>query len=140
MKYFWLLALSSVAIVMSTAAADAECGPPVAIRFAAGASAADLTDGIARGEIDCYTLTAGAGQRMTLLVGSVERNAVISVYPPGWKLSRDADQTWEIAGTALTGIGDTDRWSGPLPPRGQYLIVVGSSRGGAEYNLRVEIR
>jgi len=35
---------------------------------------------------------------------------------------------------------DAGEWSGRLPTTGPYLLVLGTSRGGGEYRVRVEVR
>ena len=68
-----------------------------------------------------------------------DSNIVFQLYQPGWKITPGPD----LSGDALKGAADGDdarAWSGKLPAKGNYLLVVGTTRGGGEYNLRVEIR
>ena len=100
------------------------------IRFARGATSATVEGAVVRGERAAYLVGARAGQRMRVRVASPERNAVFQLHGPG-KVG------------ALPGAGETDdatAWSGVLPRSGDYRIVVGGTRGNAEYRLRVEIR
>lgn len=110
-------------------AADAAPGSDQVIRFAPGASSAVVSGGIARGETAVYTIGAGAGQTMSLGMQSAEDNAVFQIETPD--------------GRQLPGAADGDDtrvWRGPLPADGDYRIIVGSTRGGASYELKVSIR
>ena len=108
----------------------AGCDRPAPVRFPAGAFATDLSGGVARGEGQTLSVT----QRK-----SPENNIVFQIYQPGWKITPGPD----LSGDALKGAADGDdarAWSGKLPAKGNYLLVVGTTRGGGEYNLRIEIR
>ena len=101
------------------------------LEFAAGASSATVKNAVIRGESDGYRVRAKAGQTLILRVTSLEDNAVFQVYLPGQK-----EKT-------LPGAGEEDdakSWQGKLPQTGVYRIVVGGTRGNAEYTLRVEIK
>jgi len=80
------------------------------IKFPAGKYGTTLNGGIARGETKKYWVGAGQGQKMKVTISSVEGNAVFRVVGDGGQLS------------------------------GDYLIEVGSTRGGADYKLSVDIR
>ncbi|PWW04568.1 hypothetical protein DFR52_1011267 [Hoeflea marina] len=113
----------------ATDAVDAGSASATAIRFEPGASSAVVNGGIARGEQAVYTIGASAGQTMSLDMQSIEDNAVFQIEAPD--------------GTQLPGASDGDDarvWRGPLPLDGDYRIVVGSTRGGASYELTVGIR
>ncbi len=122
----------------------AGCDRPVAVRFAPGAFSSELTGGIPRGEIACFTIGAGAGQKLSVTQKpGPDNNIVFQIYQPGWKITRDRDGIYDMAGTALRGAApgeDTATWSGTLPAKGNYLIVGGTTRGGGGYQIRVEIR
>jgi hypothetical protein len=124
-------------------AAEASCSPPRPVRFAPGSVSAELSGGVPRGERDCFSISAGQGQHLAVSqVNPVDDNIVIQLYRPPWKISTGEDGL-SVAGGALPGAGDGDdaaKWSGALPVRGTYLLVVGTSRGSGEYHLRVEIR
>ena len=124
-------------------AAFAACDKPVPVRFPAGANATSLDGGIHRGERDCFTLGARAEQRLTVAQRDHgEGNIVFQLYRPGWKIVPTPDGP-DVRGKALPGAGEGDdapSWSGSLPESGAYLLVIGTTRGGGEYRLRVEIR
>lgn len=93
-----------------------------------------------RGEQDFYSLGAKGGQKMTVTISALERNAAFQIYAPGAAVTRDAEGYLEVAGKALPGAdGDTTRWTGRLPASGTYLIQVGGTRGNATYALTVSI-
>jgi hypothetical protein len=80
---------------------------------------------VIRGERARHPVKAKAGQTLDVSITSDENNAVFQVYSPGEK------------GT-LPGAGETDdatKWSGKLPADGEYVIVVGPTRGNATYKL-----
>jgi hypothetical protein len=112
-----------------------------AIHFARGTSSAEVQGAVVRGERALYTLEARAGQRLTLHIVALENNAVFQVYAPGAR-PETRDYGLEIVGQALTGAGEGDdatRWTGTLPRSGAYLVVVGATRGNANYRLTVAI-
>lgn len=96
-----------------------------------------------RGDRDCFTIAARAGQRLSISQPSrAETNIVVQLYQPPWHIRR-AEDSIEFAGRALPGAAegaDATRWSGVLPRGGSYLLVVGASWGGGEYRLRLVLR
>lgn len=99
------------------------------IKFRKGESFATIENGIARGEEHSYLIGAKRNQFMTVEVTSLENNAVIQIWS-------------EETGAYLPGTEegqDAKKWEGILPTTGDYKIVVGSTRGGAEYTLSVFI-
>jgi hypothetical protein len=94
------------------------------IQFARGASSAVVESGVVRGTRDVYLLGASKGQKMTLNITSVEKNAVFDIQAPNGQLLRQE-------GTS---------WSGVLPATGDYKIIVGGTRGNASYRMQVTIR
>ena len=136
-----MLRLAPLALLLAAgpAFAQANCGRPVAIQFAPGASSATVEGGAPRGSISCYTVTARAGQRMEVTISSVEDNGVFQIYAPGWtdRPGKGPD------GKPLPGVEpstDAMRFAGVLPADGRYLIVAGSTRGGTTFMLQVAIK
>ena len=120
----------------------ASCDGPQPIRFKAGASQAQITGGIARGEIACLTMAARIDQQMVATVSSPEQNVVLQIYAPGWHIGKQ-DDVYAIRGMALPGVAegsDAKAWHGRLPASGTYLVVLGTTRGGADYRLDVAIK
>ena len=115
---------------------------PRPIYFATGSTKGTVGGHVLRGERALYTITAAAGQTMTVTITAPEGNAAFQIYLPGTTIARDNDGILEFKGTALPGASETDdatRWSGRLPQRGTYLIVVGGTRGNAGYTMDVKI-
>lgn len=97
------------------------------IKFARGENSATVEGGIARGEVYNYLIKASRGQFMTVTIYSTEENAVFQIINK---------KTGEYLPGAEDGK-DIMRWDGELPSSGDYKIIVGSTRGGAEYKLNV---
>lgn len=101
----------------------------IPVHFAAGATGTEMVEGIARGETATFVLGAGAGQKMRVSLTSVESNAEFEVLGPG--------------GSSL-GVSSEKNgaqvWYGTLPRSGDYKIVVGTTRGGAEVTIDFSIK
>ncbi len=112
------------------------------IRFARGASGAEVQGAVVRGERALFSLEARAGQTLTARITAPEDNAVFQIWHPG-AVPRQQDGMAMVDGTALPGAGegeDARSWSGRLPASGAYLIVVGGTRGNAAFRLSVTVR
>ncbi|MDR3531962.1 MAG: hypothetical protein P4L90_15610 [Rhodopila sp.] len=124
-------------------AAAAACAPPAPVRFAPGADATDLHGGVARGERACFSIGARKGQTLSITQPDTPHpNIAIQLYRPPWHIT-DEDGVASVTGTPLKGAEegtDATQWRGALPASGNYLLVVGTIRGGDEYRLHVEIR
>lgn len=99
------------------------------VHFAKGTSKITIKESVVRGDQDRYYIGANAGQTMTVKITSTEDNAVFQIYRAGEK-------------ETLKGAGEEDdatNWSGELPANGQYVIVVGGTRGNATYALTISI-
>ncbi len=115
--------------VFSAAFTTSADGVTKRIRFAKGKSSATVSGAVIRGDRDTYVLGAGVGQTMRVRITSLENNAVFQVL--------DDD------GNYLDGAGEEDdatNWSGTLPWKGDYTIIVGGTRGNATYKLTVSIQ
>jgi hypothetical protein len=96
---------------------------------------------VVRGERALYAIDAQAGQRLTLSIAAIERNAVFQLYAPGARPER-RDYGLEIVGEALAGAAEGDdatRWVGTLERTGAYLVAVGPTRGNATFSLTIEV-
>ena len=134
-----MIKILGLAVAVLTAGGAATDERPE-IRFGHGAIDATLSSSVVRGDRDIYPINAAAGQTMTVEITSLEDNAVFQVFPPGTHYMQNPDDIWVFHGEALRGAeGDTVRWSGQLASGGQYLIVVGGTRGNADYRLHVTI-
>jgi hypothetical protein len=115
------------------------CNPPAPLRFAPGTSGAVVEGGVPRGMPECRTITARAGQVLEASITSTEDNAVFQLHPPGWRVRQDQFGGVTVSNQTLT-TADAMRVRITLPADGTYLFVIGTTRGGAEYTLRVTIR
>jgi hypothetical protein len=89
-----------------------------------------VSGSVIRGERARHTVNAKAGQTLEVNVTSEEDNAVFQIYLPGEK------------GT-LPGAGEMDdatKFSGEVPTDGEYVIVVGPTRGNATYKLSYSVK
>lgn len=89
-----------------------------------------VSGSVIRGERARHTVKAKGGQTLDVKVTSDEDNAVFQIYLPGEK------------GT-LPGAGEMDdatQWSGAVPTEGEYVIVVGPTRGNATYQLNFSVK
>jgi len=99
------------------------------IKFSKGESSATVEGAVIRGEEDSYLVGAKKNQLMVVTIMSLEDNTVFRII----------DRT---TGYYLDGAGEFDdakRWEGSLPSGGDYKIIVGGTRGNAEYTLKVFI-
>ena len=127
--------LFATAIVIAAQVPSAFAGTRQDIRFQRGASSATIQQTVIRGERDRYTLGVGKGQYLSVRIESLEDNAVFDVYLPG---ANDSDEN-EIKGIPLQGAVEKKSFTSELPANGKYLIVVGGTRGNAEYKLTVSV-
>ena len=99
------------------------------IKFKKGESSATIEGGVIRGDRDTYLVGADKNQYMVVSIMSIENNAVFQV------IDRNTGYYLDGAGE----FDDTMRWEGKLPSSGDYKIIVGGTRGNAEYTLKVFI-
>ena len=96
---------------------------PRVVAFEPGASAIVMSDSVVRGNRHTYTIAAGGGQTMELLITSLEDNAVYDLIDPaGNVIESEATNTSTV-----------------LPTDGVYRVVVGGTRGNASYELTIVI-
>jgi hypothetical protein len=99
------------------------------VKFARGRTTAVLKGAVVRATQDRYILGARAGQTMIVHITSREKNAVIAIVGPDGAALEGAEEGAEVMD-----------WTGELPLRGDYSIVVSPTRGNATYTLEVTIR
>ncbi|HEX8234888.1 MAG TPA: hypothetical protein VF600_02945 [Abditibacteriaceae bacterium] len=119
--------LTFLAFVLASAAFCA--GVSQKIHFARHRTSTTIQQSVLRGERDQYVLRGRTGQKLKVSISSLEKNAAFQIDQPGRKKT-------------LKGAGEEDdavRWNGKLPVSGDYTIVVGSTRGNAEYKLYVAL-
>jgi hypothetical protein len=142
----------AVALVLVLAASAPVCAQeagananPIAVEpisFKPSASSAIVSGSVASPDRKVYSVVARAQQTLTVGVTSAEDNAVFQIYKPPATPER-RDYGIAVVGKALEGAADEQdakHWSGRLPVSGQYLVVVGPTRGNADYRLTVVIR
>jgi hypothetical protein len=100
------------------------------VRFAKGASSITIREAVVRGDRDRYYVSAKAGQRMSVKITSLEKNAVFQIYFHG------EEESLPKAGEE----DDATNWSGELTIDNEYVIVVGGTRGNATYALTISIK
>jgi hypothetical protein len=122
--------MAPVSICVFTFSSICAEGVKKKVRFVRGASSITLRNAVIRGDRDRYYVGAKAGQSMSVKITSTEKNAVFQIYFHGEEES-------------LPGAGDEDdatNWSGELPIDNEYVIVVGGTRGNANYALTIAIK
>lgn len=121
--------------VMALAPETGNAGVRKEVRFAKGTSGTVIEGGVIRGERDRYLLGAAKGQYLSIKIESPEDNAVVDIYSPG---AQDADET-DIKGSLLPQGREVKSTTIQLPVSGQYMLVVGGTRGNAQYRLSVSV-
>ena len=133
--------LSALALLLGSAggAMAADCGRPTTIQIDPGASSTTVASGPPSEMIDCYQVTAAAGQRLSVAIAGDENDAVFAVFAPGWQATCTALGDCDVNGDQLSD-DEATTWSDSAPTAGAYLIVVDNSRSDAEYKLTVGVR
>lgn len=129
-------------LAMLVVAGVCDAGVRKVIGFSPGSVSSTVEEAVIRGERDVYFVTARAGQTLEVSISALEDNAVFSIYLPG-SVTVEKEGVTKITGNTLPKADETDdatAWEGVLPVSGEYLIVVGGTRGNATYKLRVTIR
>ena len=112
------------------------------IQFPKGHASGAVAGSVVGSDTDRYTVVAKQGQTMTVAITSREKNAVFTIYAPGYSGNQENGQSM-ISGQTLPGASegeDATGWTGELPTSGKYLIEVGGTRGNASYKLAVTIQ
>ena len=121
------LNLTIAAILVSSPTFAGECSPPKPLRFLPGRTSSTIRSVVARGEQECWSLGARAGQRLTIIAFGPQGNAVFQLYRPGWQVAERGGAA-DVTGRALVGTepgSDAHSWVGRLSISGSYLVVVG---------------
>jgi hypothetical protein len=136
MKAFRLLLLSSLLALTPALATAADKVTTTPVHFTKGASSATLRGTLSGYDTVRYTVSARAGQTMTVTVGG-SANANFNVFAPGVVPGE---------GEALGSNDEMRRWSGTLPASGTYVVQVYQMRAQARrgekapHTLTVAIR
>jgi len=116
-------------LLVATCVLAVQTGLSKRVRFPRGGTTATLKNSVVRGTVDRYTIGARSGQKMTVSISSVERNAVFTIYT--------------LEGGTLDGASEgqgATQWNDELPQSGDYVIEVGGTRGNASYTLKITVR
>jgi peptidoglycan hydrolase-like protein with peptidoglycan-binding domain len=97
---------------------------PFRVEFTPNMNSAIVNNASVRGDVDVYAIAATAGQRLQVAVTSLEQSAVINaiITPENQQLDPGRDDVLRFRTT------------------GDHLIVIGSTRGNANYRLQIQIR
>lgn len=126
-KINWKIILTTVLLSASLIFGQTE--QTKRIKFAKGKSSATVKDSVLRDEIHYYLVKIGKGQKMTVKITSIEKNASFRILKP--------------SGEYVQGAGEMDdpkNWSGDVTESGDYKIEVGADRGNATYRLTVSVK
>ena len=125
-----LLTVVVFVVLLNTALAK---GVQQEIKFKPGESSTAIESTVLRGDRDKYTLTAKAGQIVSVSIAAEEDNAVFQIY-------RKTSHGWEPLEGASENDDATD-WEDKLLGKGiEHLkIIVSGKRGNATYTLAVAI-
>lgn len=129
MKIRFLVSILLTFTVLSFAVSISADGVTKRMSFAKGKHSATVSGAVIRGDRDTYILGAAAGQTMTATITSTEDNAVFQIETPSGEYLEDAGEG-----------DDAMTFTGELPARGDYRIIVGGTRGNASYKLTVSIK
>ena len=113
------------------------------IKFKKGESSTLINNSVIRGESDNYIFSASANQQLKIKIASLDENASVQIYEPGFEINTNEEGVFNIKVFNLVGkeeVKDSKEWSGMLNKEGNYLMVVGSTRGNAKYSLNIEIK
>lgn len=121
-------AVAAVALMAAAwAAFAADKVATVPVQFAKGASSATMKGSFAGYDSVQYTLSARAGQTMTVKIAG-SGNANFNVFSPG-------SQPGQAEALGQGGVGSD--WSGKLPASGQYTVQVYQMRASARRGEKV---
>ncbi len=93
------------------------------VKFAAGGTSATVDGAVVLGERDVYRIGAREGQTLELTITSLEENAVFDLLDPAGSIIETEVMASE---TELLTSGD-------------YIVVIGGTRGNATYELTISI-
>ncbi len=116
-------------MVLAAVSINSQVNNDKRIKFKKGESSATIAGSVIRGEENSYVLNANKNQKMVVVISSTEDNAVFRI--------KDRSSRYYLDGAGE--IDDAKKWEGTLPSDGEYRIIVGGTRGNAEYTLKVFI-
>jgi hypothetical protein len=127
----------ATALLLASSAAMADCNHPTRVGDAPGEFTAESEATPAT--IDCYQVTAQAGQQLSVSLAGSNHDASFAVFAPGWQASCNAVDDCDITGDQLSPDAATD-WTDKVSDAGAYLIVIDNAASDADYHLNVTLR
>ena len=116
-------------MIFAAAGINSQVNDDKRIKFKKGESSATIAGSVIRGEETSYVLNANRNQKMVVMISSTEDNAVFRI--------KDRSSRYYLDGAGE--IDDAKKWEGTLPSDGEYKIIIGGTRGNAEYTLTISI-
>jgi hypothetical protein len=116
-------------MIFAAAGINSQVNDDKRIKFKKGESSATIAGSVIRGEETSYVLNANRNQKMIVMISSTEDNAVFRI--------KDRSSRYYLDGAGE--IDDAKKWEGTLPSDGEYKIIIGGTRGNAEYTLTISI-
>jgi hypothetical protein len=129
MKIRLIVTVILAAVVFSAAVVTSADGITKRLKFARGKSSTTISGAVLRGDLDTYIIKAKSGQMMYTKITSLENNAVFSIKGPDGEYLQDVGEE-----------DDRTDAASDLPYDGDYKIIVGGTRGNANYKLTVSIK
>ena len=116
-------------LVFGAASARAQCREAGTINVARGQTSATVKGTITSSRAVCYKFRARAGQTMSAILTSSNKQARFSIQPDAY------DVDYEVT-------GDTTSWSGKLKGEygNDYIVSIHTRRGSGTYALKVTFR
>jgi hypothetical protein len=132
-------ALAAAGFVLCGGPALADCNSPTPISVAAGAAESTVAADTPTTTLDCYQVTAQAGEQLSITLDGAKNDAVFTLLAPGWQAHCDTADDCDIDGDALSE-DDAKSWTDTVPSSGAYLIVIDNSHSDADYRLNVVLQ
>ncbi|HQU86449.1 MAG TPA: hypothetical protein PKY59_25185 [Pyrinomonadaceae bacterium] len=101
----------------------------IQLKFAKGKTTKTVSDAVLREETTTYLVNAKRGQKMSVKITSVEKNAVFTIKTPSGDFVANAGE-----------MDDQTNWKGVLPENGNYQIEVAPTRGNTTYRMTVSVK
>ena len=127
-KINWKIFATLVLLSASFTAVIAKVDVTKRIRFAKGKTSATAKSSVLRDEVHYYLVKVKEGQKLSVKITSLEKNASFRIMKP--------------SGEYVEGAGAMDepvKWSGNVSESGDYKIAVAPDRGNATYRLTVSV-
>jgi len=131
--------LAAVGLSLCGGPAFADCNAPTPINVTVGAAESTVAADTPTTTLDCYQVTAHAGEQLSITLDGAKNDAVFTLLAPGWQAHCDSADDCDIDGEALSE-DDAKSWIDTAPSSGAYLIVIDNSRSDSDYRLNVVLQ